>query len=154
MLRGDPPAQAGGLHDRLQEADLLADRVHQQRAVRAEGRGERQAGEPAARAEVQQAVDAERRERRHGGQGVQDVEAGDVRRLADGRQVDGLGPGEEEAHVGVDRGAGGRLQDQAERHEAGVERLVVRRGERRKVLETRRERTSRPVQGTLHVVVH
>ena len=56
--------------------------------------------------------------------------------------------------MGVDRGSGGRLQGEAERDEPGVERLVVRRGQRRKVLEARRERISRAVQGTLHVVVH
>ena len=50
------------------------------------------------------------------------------------------------------RAAGARARP--ERDEPGVERLVIRRRERREVLETRRERTSRAVQGTLHVVVH
>ena len=52
----------------------------------------------------------------------------------------------------ADRAAGSSVTP--ERDEPGVERLVVRRGQWSKVLETRRERISRAVQGTLHVVVH
>ena len=104
----------------------------------AEGRGERQAREAAARRRCPAAASMpSAAQRRHGGQAVEDVEAGDVGRLADRRQVDRLGPGEQEAHVGVDRGAGGRLQREAERDEPGVERLVVRRGQRRRGPRTR-----------------
>ena len=109
-LRGDRPRPTGGLDDRAQEPDLLGDRIDEQRAVRGERDGERDAREAAAAAEVQQPGDAARPERRDRRQAVDDVGEGDRGRLADRRQVDRLGPGEEQADVVVDGACGRRCR--------------------------------------------
>ena len=148
-LRGDTALEAGRGHDGAQEPDLLGDRIDEQRAGRLQHRGEREARVAAAAAEVQDPRDATAGQEGHGGQAVEDVEPGNARRVADRSQVDRRGPGEQQPGVAVDGVADRRLQPEAKRIKAGIEDVGVIGGQRRKVRNTRRERISRAIQGTL-----
>ena len=100
------PCEAGGGDDRRQEARLLGDGLEEQGTRGRIGRGQRQARVAAARPEVDEPVGAVLAQDREPGQAVDDVRDGDRSRLADGRQVDRGGPGEEQPGVTVDGGTG------------------------------------------------
>ena len=98
--RGEP----GGLGDDRQEAGLLGDRFEEQRPRGRVRRRERDARVAAARPEVDEPVRSPFAQDGERGQAVDDVGDGDRRRVADGGQVDGRGPGEEQPGVTVDGG--------------------------------------------------
>ncbi len=148
-LRGHPSLEARRLDHGPQELDLLADRVHEQRPVGAERRREREPGEPATGAEVEDPPDAASPEVGHGREAVEDVETRDLGRVADRREIDRDRPGEQQPDVGVDHGARVVGKVDAQGPEPVVEDTRVLVGERREVLNARRERNSRAVQGTL-----
>ena len=77
-LRGHPIGQAGGLHDRAQEPDLLGDRVDEQGPLRLERRRERQARVAAAGAEVEETRRVPGGEEGDGRKAVQDMEERDA----------------------------------------------------------------------------
>ena len=84
-------------------------------------------GIAAARAEVEQPGDAALAAGAAPQRGESsDVEARDLVRVADRGQVDRRGPGEQQPGVGVDRGAGRRVEVQAQLAQAGIEDVGVR----------------------------
>ena len=82
-------------------------------------------------------------------QAVDDVGEGHRGGLADRGQVDRRRPGQQEPDVAVDRGPGLGVEPRPSGLEPRREGVAVRLGELGKVRNARRERTSRPVQGTL-----
>ena len=106
--------------------DLLGDRIDEQDPVRRQHRGERAGPGTRRRCRGRGSRSTPRRaQQRDSGEAVQDVEPGDARGIADRRQVDRHGPGEQQADVTVDGVAGDRIQLQAQGLEAR------RRGRRR-----------------------
>ena len=93
----------------------------EQRPPRRQRDRQRQAGQAAARAEVDERVDAQRSKQRDGGQAVEDVRDGDLARVPDRGQVDRRGPREQQPDVAVDGGPLPGRQDEAELAEALLE---------------------------------
>ena len=149
LLGGRRRLQPDGPDDRPQELDLLAHRVHEQNPLGAQRSRQRQARKAAAAAEVEEAPDAEAPKERHGGEAVEHVGPCHIGRLADRGQVDRVVPGEQQADVAVDRCARARGQVDPLRRQPRLEGVLVRGREWREVRDARRERSSRPVQGTL-----
>ena len=148
-FRSHATLEAGRLDDRAEEYDLLGDRIHEQGPGGCQHRRQRQAREPAAAAEVEDPRGTARSQQRHRDEAVEDVEPGNAGRVPDRGQVDRGRPREEQADMAVEDVAHGRVQVETQVLQSRVEDVDVRGGQRREVLNTRRERISRAIQGTL-----
>ena len=89
-------------HGRVEKARLLGDGFDEEQPRVWIRDRDGDAWQAAAAAEINQFGQALRTEQRHGGQAVEEVEASDVDRLADGGQVDGRGPAEQQPNVAVE----------------------------------------------------
>jgi hypothetical protein len=144
-----PSSQTDAGHGGLEEARLLGHRLDEQGALQGHPDGEWQPRKATPTAEVQERVDACRSEDRYRGQAVGDVADRDGRGLADRGQVDGFGPGQQEADVVVDEPAGGGVEIEPEAGEGRCEGGVIRGRKRGELLDARRERFSLATQAPL-----
>jgi hypothetical protein len=146
----DAILQRGRRDDGLQESRLLANGLDEADLRPGDRRREREAGEPAAAPEVEQAErgssPASADEEREGGQAVGDVEGRDGGRLDDRGQVDRGIPGEQEPDMALDRVARPLVEVYGEGVEGVVERDREGGREVGQVPDTRRERFSLAVQ--------
>ena len=142
---GDPVGEAEAVHGGAQEHRLLGDGLDEERA-RGERCGQWQARKATARPEVEEPLGPLRPEQRDGGEAVEDVEGGGRDRVADGRQIDRLVPGQQQPDVAVDDIACARRKVDPERRQARSQGGGVWRGQGIGVLDARRERSSRAFQ--------
>jgi hypothetical protein len=136
-------------HDGLEERRLLADRFDEKRPPGGQGDREWHPGKATTAAEIDEGIyrpGTDRLERR---QAVDHVEARDIGRFADGRQVDRAIPGEQEPDVIVDRRACVVRECEPEGGQTLIEGAPIGVRELREVLDTRRERFSLTAQALL-----
>src|SRR5439155_19209501 len=124
----------------VQETRLLADGLHEERALQIERDRQRETGKSAAAAQIEEFLHSPLKKQRSGRQAVEDVLSSDTLRITDRGQVDCPVPGQQQPDVAVDGGALTRLQVDLERCEARRERASVRGRKGGKAVDTRRER--------------
>jgi hypothetical protein len=142
---GDRQDLRDGVGGGAEEGGFLPDGVDEEH-LRPESDRERDAREPAAGAQVEDALDPARAEQRDGAEAVHDMKPRDLRGIADRGEVDRLVPPEEQLDVAVHGAALVRREVDPELCEPGVEGLRKRGRQRRKVLNARRERISLAAQ--------
>lgn len=99
----DASRQPDRREDGLEEPGLLGGRLDEECPPGGQDGRDREPGEAAAAAQVEERIDPPGAQQRDGREAVEDVLAGDRRRLADRGQVDRGGPREQQADVALQR---------------------------------------------------